>query len=405
MFYTLGIYLYNLILHIASLFHPKAKKWVEGRKNFWDQLPLIENKNVVWFHCASLGEYDQGKPIMEEWRKANPEDFMLITFFSPSGYEHIINKSLGDYTCYLPLDTPMNARKFVQHFQPKNTFFVKYEIWVNFLKAAKEGGSKIYSISASFRKNQRFFKWYGGTFRKALSLFDHIFVQNQKSIELLSSININDASVSGDTRYDRVSQRAAERKPNKIIAPWAKEQEVFIIGSSWPDDEEIIIPYINDFKIQTQVIIAPHEVEQKNIERITKSLKVSYQLYTNIQKGEPLKPFTIVLILDCIGVLADAYQYGSIAYVGGGYGTGLHNILEPAAFGLPVIFGPKHQKFPEAQEFIDEGIGKSCHENRTFFKAYLQFNKDKSIHQKVEEFIARKKGATEIIMKKVLSVK
>jgi len=405
MLYSLGIYLYHIILHIASVFHPKAKAWIKGRKNFWSQLPQIENQNVVWFHCASLGEYDQGKPVMEKWKETYPNDFLLITFFSPSGYEHIVNKSIGDYTCYLPLDTKKNAQKFIQHFQPKNTFFVKYEFWINFLKATKQGGSKIYAISASFRKKQHFFKWYGGIFRKALGLFDHIFVQNQKSLDLLSSINIRNASISGDTRYDRVMQRAAVRNENVIIAPWAKDEDIFIIGSSWPDDEEIIIPYINDFKIKSKVIIAPHEVHSKNIERITQSLKVSYQLYTQIEKGEPLNPLTMVLVLDCIGVLADAYQYGKIAYVGGGFGTGLHNILEPASFGLPVIFGPKHQKFPEAHEFIERKIGKSCHENRTFFNAYREFIKEENINERVSTFMNEKKGATEIIISKVIPSK
>lgn|SRR5690554_6736626 len=405
MLYSLGIYLYHIILHIASVFHPKAKAWIKGRKNFWSQLPQIENQNVVWFHCASLGEYDQGKPVMEKWKETYPNDFLLITFFSPSGYEHIVNKSIGDYTCYLPLDTKKNAQKFIQHFQPKNTFFVKYEFWINFLKATKQGGSKIYAISASFRKKQHFFKWYGGIFRKALGLFDHIFVQNQKSLDLLSSINIRNASISGDTRYDRVMQRAAVRNENVIIAPWAKDEDIFIIGSSWPDDEEIIIPYINDFKIKSKVIIAPHEVHSKNIERITQSLKVSYQLYTQIEKGEPLNPLTMVLVLDCIGVLADVYQYGKIAYVGGGFGTGLHNILEPASFGLPVIFGPKHQKFPEAHEFIERKIGKSCHENRTFFNAYREFIKEENINERVSTFMNEKKGATEIIISKVIPSK
>lgn len=405
MLYSLGIYLYHIILHIASVFHPKAKAWIKGRKNFWSQLPQIENQNVVWFHCASLGEYDQGKPVMEKWKETYPNDFLLITFFSPSGYEHIVNKSIGDYTCYLPLDTKKNAQKFIQHFQPKNTFFVKYEFWINFLKATKQGGSKIYAISASFRKKQHFFKWYGGIFRKALGLFDHIFVQNQKSLGLLSSINIRNASISGDTRYDRVMQRAAVRNENVIIAPWAKDEDIFIIGSSWPDDEEIIIPYINDFKIKSKVIIAPHEVHSKNIERITQSLKVSYQLYTQIEKGEPLNPLTMVLVLDCIGVLADVYQYGKIAYVGGGFGTGLHNILEPASFGLPVIFGPKHQKFPEAHEFIERKIGKSCHENRTFFNAYREFIKEENINERVSTFMNEKKGATEIIISKVIPSK
>ncbi|PWH85848.1 3-deoxy-D-manno-octulosonic acid transferase [Brumimicrobium oceani] len=403
MLYTLGIYFYGFLLKLGSLFHPKAKKWVNGRKNFWNKIPHLSNQNLVWFHCASLGEYDQGKPIMEAWKKAHPKDFILVSFFSPSGYENVKDKSVGDYTCYLPLDTKKNAKKFMQHFKPSVVFFVKYEIWVNHLKAAKKSGAKLYSVSASFRKNHRFFQWYGGTFRKALFLFDHIFVQYPLSKELLSKIGVQNVTVSGDTRYDRVAQRAEEEKENSIIAPWAKNESIFVIGSSWPDDEEMILPYMNDYKINTKVIIAPHEIDRAHIQEIIDRLKVSYQLYTNIQNGEELKRHTQVLILDCIGVLADAYRYGNIAYVGGGFGTGLHNILEPASFGLPVIFGPIHKKFPEAQEFINNGIAKSCDENKSFFEAYTLFAKTPSIQTQVKEFIASKRGATQIVMEEIQS--
>lgn len=398
MLYTLGIHFYGLIMRIGALFHPKAKKWVNGRKNFWSKIPDLKDENVIWFHCASLGEYDQGKPIMEAWKKENPTDYILVTFFSPSGYENIKDKSVGDYTCYLPLDTPRNAKRFMKYFKPSKVFFIKYEIWVNHLKAAKKSGAQLYSVSASFRKNHRFFKWYGGTFRKALFLFDHIFVQYRLSKDLLSNIGINNVTVSGDTRYDRVAQRAEEEKENAIISPWAKGESIFVMGSSWPIDEEMIIPYINDYKIKTKVIIAPHEVNSAHIQQIEDRLKVNYQLYTNIQKGEELKRHTHVLILDCIGVLADAYRYGNIAYVGGGFGTGLHNILEPAAFGSPVIFGPIHQKFPEAQAFIDAGIGKSCDENKAFYDAYLAFTKNEEIQKEVKGFIEGQRGATRIVM-------
>jgi 3-deoxy-D-manno-octulosonic-acid transferase len=403
MLYTLGIYIYGFLMRLGALFHPKAKKWVNGRKNFWNKIPDLKNENVIWFHCASLGEYDQGKPIMEAWKKEHPQDFILVTFFSPSGYENIKNKSIGDFTCYLPLDTHKNAKKFVRFFNPSKVFFIKYEIWINHLKAVKRSGAKLYSVSASFRKNHRFFKWYGGTFRKALFLFDHIFVQYQLSKDLLSKIGITNVTVSGDTRYDRVAQRAKENKDNEIIAPWAKDESIFVIGSSWPTDEEMIIPYINDYKINTKVIIAPHEVNRTHIKQIEERLKINYQLYTNIQNGEKLKRHTQVLILDCIGVLADAYRYGNIAYVGGGFGTGLHNILEPAAFGTPVIFGPIHKKFPEAQEFINVGIGKSCDENKTFFSTYTAFKKNKKIENEVKKFIKGKLGAAMIVMETLKS--
>lgn len=390
-------------MHIGALFHPKAKKWINGRKQFWKNIPDLKNERVIWFHCASLGEYEQGKPIMEAWKKDHPKDFILVTFFSPSGYENIKGKSVGDYTCYLPLDTKRNAKKFMHYFRPQVAFFIKYEIWINHLKAAKKSQVKIYSVSAAFRKNHRFFKWYGGIFREALFLFDHIFVQHELSKQLLSTIGINNVTVSGDTRYDRVAQRAEEDKENTIIAPWAKNEPIFVVGSSWPDDEEIVIPYINDFKINSKVIIAPHEVNRAHIQQIEDRLKVNYQLYTNIQNGEELKLHTQVLILDCIGVLADAYRYGNLAYVGGGFGTGLHNILEPAAFGAPVIFGPIHKKFPEAQEFIDAGIAKSCDENKTFFEAYTYFKKNEGVQEKVKAYIESKRGATVIVMQALQS--
>lgn len=398
MFYTLGIYIYGLLIRFASLFSPKAKEWVNGRKNYWKKIPNLDGKKVIWFHCASLGEYDQGKPIMEAWKVKYPTDFILVTFFSPSGYNNIKDKSVGDFTCYLPLDTKRNARKFIQGFKPKVAFFIKYEIWVNLLKEAKKKDCTIYSVSASFRKNHRFFKWYGGTFRKALSLFEHIFVQNERSQTLLSEIGITNVTVSGDTRYDRVAQRAEENKGNSIIEPWTKGSSIFVVGSSWPKDEEIIIPYINNGKITDKVILAPHEIDEKHVTAITNQLEVNYQRYTHLQKGEVFKPETHVLILDCIGVLADAYRFGNIAYVGGGFGTGLHNILEPAAFGLPVIFGPIHEKFPEAQEFIDAEIGKECTDDNSFYEAYSAFKKKEAIQTQVKQFIKSKRGATEIVM-------
>ncbi len=401
MLYTLGIYFYGILIRLASLFSSKAKKWVNGRKNFWKNIPHLDDKKVIWFHCASLGEYDQGKPIMEAWKKKHPTDFTLVTLFSPSGYENIKDKSVGDYTCYLPLDTKTNAKKFVHHFQPQVAFFIKYEIWINLLNEAKMENCTIYSVSATFRENHRFFKWYGGAFRKALTLFDYIFVQNKGSQVLLSKIGIDNVIVSGDTRYDRVAQRAEENTINTTIEPWAKNNAVFVVGSSWPKDEEIIIPFINSGEISEKVILAPHEVDEKHITAIIQQLDVPYQCYTDIQKGTALQLSTQVLILDCIGVLADAYRFGEIAYVGGGFGTGLHNILEPAAFGLPVVFGPVHDKFPEAQDFIEAKIGRECSDKKSFFEAFLSFKKQKTIHTEVKSFIEKKRGATEIVLHKV----
>lgn len=399
MLYSIGIYLYGTLIHLAALFNKKARLWVDGRKLFWSNLPDVSTQDVIWFHCASLGEYDQGKPIMEAWKMAHPNVFILVTFFSPSGYKHIKNKSIADFTCYIPLDTPRNAKRFVNHFQPKKVFFVKYEIWVNHIKAAAKIGSRLFLLSAVFRGTQHFFKWYGGVSRRALQSFEHIFVQYEFNESLLYTIDIENCTTSGDTRYDRVVERAAQKNENSIIKSWKDETGIFVIGSSWPKDEAMLLPLINEGKITQKIIIAPHEVNETHITWITEQLKVPFQRYTAIQTGkESLVPSSKILILDCIGVLADAYRYGSIAYVGGAFGTGLHNILEPAAFGLPVIFGPLHQKFLEAQEFIDEGIGKSCGSETYFLRYYQDFLHEKEIHNKVKKFIAKKKGATQIVM-------
>lgn len=398
MLYNLGVYLYGTFIKIAATFNPKAKLWIDGRKDYWKSLPNVSKRNVIWFHCASLGEYDQGKPIIEKWKKNNPTDFILITFFSPSGYENIKNKSIGDYTCYIPLDTPQNAKRFIQHFKPSVTFFVKYEIWVNHLKQAKKSGSRLFLMSALFRENHRFFKWYGGNFRKVLHLFEHIFVQNEKSRKLLENIGYGSITLSGDTRFDRVYQRASEKNTNSFLDVWAKDKNAFVIGSSWTEDEAILIPLINHSIIEAPIIMAPHEINKKNIDSITRQLQVSFQLYTDIEDGAELKSTTAVLILNCIGVLADAYRYGKYAYVGGGFRTGLHNILEPAAFGLPVIFGPKHAKFPEAQQFIDAGIGRDISNSTELIQSYEDFRNQPNIHQKVNRFIEKNVGATDEII-------
>lgn len=398
MMYTFVIYGYGFLLKIAALFHSKAKKWIRGRKNFWTKLPDLKNKNVIWFHCASLGEYDQGKPIIEAWKKEHPHHFILITFFSPSGYEHIIDKSVGDFTCYLPLDTKRNSRRFIQQTNPQKAFFIKYEIWVNHLQAAFKNGTEIYSISSVFRPNHHFFKWYGKTFKQALYCFQHFFVQTKESKRLLQSIGIENCTISGDTRYDRVLNRAQEPASNEIISAWTKSEKVFVMGSTWEVDEKMILPYINDYKINQKVILAPHEVDDDHIKSIKRKIRVSYQCYSDIQAGIALKDTTHILILDCIGVLADAYQYGNIAYVGGGFGTGLHNILEPASFGLPVIFGPLHHQFPEATDFIAKVIGKSCTDKKVFIDSYHEYRNQPSITEKVKQFMQVKSGATEIVL-------
>jgi 3-deoxy-D-manno-octulosonic-acid transferase len=399
-FYNLSIRAYGSAVRIASLFNLKAKKWVVGRRHFFENLPDVNEKNVIWFHCASLGEFEQGRPIIEAWKKKYPTDFVLITFFSPSGYEVRKNYEQADFCCYLPLDTPSNAEKFITHFHPKKAFFVKYEFWLNYIREAQVIDCELYSISTLLRKNHRFFKWYGGIFRRELKHFHHFFVQDENTRDLLNSISIEQVTIVGDTRYDRVYDRVLEKNTNPLLDQWINITDtVLVIGSSWKEDEELILPLLNKADLFDKIILAPHEVGSDSVNRIISLLGLPYEKYTRAEKNEQITTAANVLILDCIGVLADVYQYGTIAYIGGAFRTGLHNILEPATFGLPVIFGPNHAKFPEAQQFIDAGIGKSVQTKDELQHAMESYTKN--IEQeapKVKAFIAANIGAREKIM-------
>lgn len=393
--YNIGVGAYGVAIRIASLFLPKAKKWIAGRKNWASKLPEINNKEVVWFHCASLGEFDQGLPLMNKIKSENPSIFLLVTFFSPSGFEHYQKRDhQADFVCYLPLDTPSNARKFTEHFSPSKSFFVKYEFWGNYILAAKKSGSEIYNVSGIFRPKQRFFKWHGGFFRKILKQFDHFFVQNESSKELLKSIEVNNVTITGDSRFDRVIENREKAKDNEIIQKFKGEDQLLIIGSSWPSDEAILIPWINESNYK--VLIAPHQVDDKHVEQIASGLSRKTVRYSTIEGSSNID--ADILILDTIGHLASAYKYGTIAYVGGGFSGSLHNILEPAVFGLPVIFGPKHTRFPEGQAFIDGGFGFSVETTSKFIGAFDEITSDlESISEKEQAFIEANAGASERI--------
>lgn len=393
--YTAGVRLYGFGIRVASLFLPKAKKWIAGRTNWSSHLPNTQGKEVVWFHCASLGEFDQGLPLMAKIKEEHPDIFLLVTFFSPSGFEHYQKRDhQADYVCYLPLDTPENAQRFIQHFSPSKSFFVKYEFWGNYILRAKAAGSKIYNVSGLFRPKQRFFKWHGGFFRSILQQFDHFFVQNESSKELLASIGITNVTISGDSRFDRVSENRVKAKDNSLIEEFKGNDELVIIGSSWPADEAILTPWINS--TEQKVLIAPHQVDNKHIEQIFSGLTRKTERYTEIESAP--KPDTEVLILDTIGHLASAYKYGAIAYVGGGFSGSLHNILEPAVFGLPVIFGPKHSRFPEAQAFIDGGFGFSVATTAEFEVAFKSIKDDfDSISSNEQQFVESNVGASRLI--------
>lgn len=400
--YNIGIYLYEIIIKIISPFNTKAKKWVLGRKDFFRKLPLIDKSNIHWFHCASLGEFDQALPVMNLLKEKDPSVFILVTFFSPSGFEHYHKrKHNADYVCYLPSDSPKNAKRFINYFNPKNVYFIKYEFWANYIFEAKKKGAKLYSISAIFRENQRFFKSENNFFAKILKQFDHFFVQNKKSEELLLNVKIKNVTITGDTRFDRVIENKQNLTLNPIIEQFKNNQKVWVIGSSWPEDEAILWESIN-FETN-KIIIAPHDISEKHINLITSNIKTSYIRYTEIKADTNLKTAN-VLILDTIGHLANAYHYGDFAYVGGGLKGSLHNILEPAVFGLPTLFGTKHSKFPEASLFLEKGIAQEVENSQDIFKwTEKWYNEDLStIKLKVQSTVNEHKGASVKIINHII---
>lgn len=392
--YGIGVQGYGLAIRIASLFNKKARLWVKGRSDWRSSLPVLENRKVIWFHCASLGEFDQGLPLMQRIRKEQPDAYLLVTFFSPSGMQHYHKRQHpADHVMYLPLDSRRNARDFVKHFQPEISFFVKYEFWSNYIFEAKKKGSRIFNVSGIFRENHRFFKSYGGFFRETLRQFDWFFVQNESSLELLKKIRIENVSVVGDARFDRVIENSKQRIPNPIIESFCANEETFIIGSSWPKDEALLKAWITSFS--GKVLIAPHSIDQTHLNEL-KQIFPTAEFYTNSAEKNVLPDR--ILILDTIGQLANAYAYGDFAYVGGGFSGSLHNILEPAVFGLPVIFGPKHSRFPEAQQFIDQGIGFSVQNSDELVAAVLHIQQSKAeLKEKTRKFVEANTGASDRI--------
>jgi 3-deoxy-D-manno-octulosonic-acid transferase len=357
--YTISIHLFELSIRVASLFNPKAKEWVKGRKHYFSHL-TESAKPVLWFHCASLGEFDMAIPVMHEMRVSHPNHTILVTFFSPSGMQHYHKRNHpADLVLYLPIDTKKNAKRFVSHFKPEKAFFVKYEFWANYLDALKNSGTSVFSICTLLRPDHRFFRWYGGFFRRSLRMFDHFYVQNESTSELLHAIGIRQVTITGDTRYDKVIETRDKRGRNPRIEEFLQGQQAVIFGSTWPQDEAIILPWI-ETNPTIKCIIAPHNIDAAHVQSLEKAFGERCIRFTekDIKKCQ-------VLILDTIGHLSSAYESAKIAYVGGGFSGKLHNILEPAVYGIPVLFGPKFNRFPEAQEFIDAGIGFSVSDTKS----------------------------------------
>ncbi|MBQ9561345.1 MAG: 3-deoxy-D-manno-octulosonic acid transferase [Prevotella sp.] len=350
--YNVIFYIFEFGVFVASFFNEKVKKmWRGERASFRLLKEKVEpGADYVWFHAASLGEFEQGRPIIEEFRKVYPDRKILLTFFSPSGYEVRKDYELADIVCYLPIDTPTNAIRFLRIVRPSVALFIKYEFWYNYMHILRHRGVPVYSVSSIFRPDQVFFRWYGKTYAHVLKCFTHFFVQNEQSRELLASIGIHNVDVTGDTRFDRVATIAHQSKDLPAIETFVgKKPPVFIAGSSWLPDEKIFIPYFNEHR-DWKLIIAPHVIAESHIELIEQQLQGRRVVrYTQINNAADLAAAE-VLIIDCFGLLSSIYKYGTVAYVGGGFGEGIHNLPEAAVWNLPVIFGPNNRKFREAQE-------------------------------------------------------
>ena len=347
--------IYQSFIWLASKFNNnKATLFLSGRENVF---ALLEQKRLpgeryVWFHAASLGEFEQGRPIMESLKNSHPEFKILLTFFSPSGYEVRKDYQGADIICYLPMDMSWNVKRFLDIVQPDCAIFIKYEFWMNYLLELKKRQIKTYIVSAIFRESQLFFRSYGGFYRRLLKSFTHLFVQNDESVRLLHSIGFDNVTKVGDTRFDRVADIAAKSKDLPIVQAFKSDAKVLIAGSSWPNDENILLPYFNQ-NLSLKLIIAPHEIDEGHLQSIISQLKRPYVRYSqatieNVKEAD-------CLIIDCFGLLSSIYRYGEIAYIGGGFGVGIHNILEAAVYGIPVIFGPNFRKFQEAVDLQQKG--------------------------------------------------
>jgi len=352
--YDIGIRIYALAARVLALRNQKARQWVNGRRGWETALSEAfgEGDRVAWFHCASLGEFEQGRPVMEAFREQCPEYRILLTFFSPSGYEKRKDYKGADHVMYLPLDTARNAGKMTATVQPALVVFIKYEFWYHYLKRLKKSGIPVYLASGIFRPGQLFFKWYGGWYRRFLERFTHIFVQQAGSARLLERFGFNKVTVAGDTRFDRVIQVAQTPYEHPGLEEFARNHPVVVAGSTWEADEEILEQAFSRLPEETRWIIAPHELSESHIRHLQKRFP-GHVLFTEIDKGIPAD--TRVVIVDTIGQLSFLYRFGTIAYVGGGFGKGIHNILEAATYSLPIIFGPRYGKFQEALELVREG--------------------------------------------------
>ena len=404
MIYNLAMHILELGIKLAALFSDKPAKMVKGHREVFDLLKskIDRNAQYIWFHAASLGEFEQGRPLIERIRKEYPQYEILQTFFSPSGYEVRKNYDGADIVCYLPIDTPANAKKFIDLVNPCMVFFVKYEFWHNYLNTLYQKGIPTYSVSSIFRPNQIFFRWYGKSYQQVLKTFAHLFVQNEESKQLLAGIGVKNTTVVGDTRFDRVLDICAAAKQLPLVQKFKGDALTFVAGSSWGPDEDIFIKYFNAHP-EMKLIIAPHVVNDGHLKEIESKLQRSSIRYTqateeNVGKAD-------CLIIDCYGLLSSIYRYGEISYIGGGFGVGIHNVLEAAVYGIPVIFGPNNKKFREAQHLLANKGGFEIHGYDDFEQLMNKFLTDeaylKQSGKAAGDYVKGNAGAMELIMQRV----
>ncbi|KIA96040.1 3-deoxy-D-manno-octulosonic acid transferase [Flavobacterium sp. KMS] len=401
--YNIIVFVVAFLLKIVALFSPKIRLFVNGRKDVFTILKekIKPSDKTIWFHAASLGEYEQGLPVIEKVKEKYPSHKIIVTFFSPSGYEVRKNNTVADVTLYLPLDTKYNAKQFLKLAHPEMVFFIKYEFWLNYLNELKKNNIPTYLVSGIFRDNQIFFKWYGGFYKKALDAFTYFFVQNENSKNKIESIGYKNVIISGDTRFDRVVAILERDNTLDFIAEFKNNTTTIVIGSSWPKDEVLLTEYINTTQERVKFIIAPHNIKPEQITSLQQSITKKTILFSE-KEGKNLADYD-VFIIDTIGILTKIYSYATIAYVGGGFGNpGVHNILEPATFGLPIIIGPNYSHFAEATELVQLGGCISITTTEELKKEFNNLITDKNhLNEKgliCKSYVQNKKGATDKIM-------
>ncbi len=401
LFYTLAIYLYMLGVILVSPFHKKARQIVAGHWNTFKILrrEIDKNARYVWFHAASLGEFEQGRPLMERFRREHPEYKILLTFFSPSGYEVRKNYEGADVICYLPFDTFGNVASFFRLVKPEMAFLIKYEFWFNFISYCHWKHIPVYSVSSIFRPNKVFFRWYGKGYALVLKYITHFYVQDQESRDLLATRGITDnVTIVGDTRFDRVIDICKQTKELPLIEKFKQGRFVLVAGSSWPPDEDLIIPYFNAHP-EVKLILAPHVIGEDHLKQIESKLKRPFLRFSDVTEENAAQ--TDCLIINSFGLLSSIYRYGEMAYVGGGFGVGIHNVPEAAVYGIPVLIGPNNKNFREAQDLLANGGCTEIHNKEDFEATMEKMLSDKDCLRKAGEacrtYIHGNAGATEAI--------